>query len=75
MVDASKVMLDAVLRCPFCLGEELLRMPENFCEILRPCRFCRRIIRPRPGDCCVYCSFATVPCPPHQQESQRKKQN
>ena len=21
---------------------------------------------PKPGDCCVFCSYATVPCPPVQ---------
>ncbi|MDP3857701.1 MAG: GDCCVxC domain-containing (seleno)protein [Stagnimonas sp.] len=21
---------------------------------------------PKPGDCCVYCSFGSVPCPPVQ---------
>nr|WP_299019146.1 GDCCVxC domain-containing (seleno)protein [uncultured Tepidimonas sp.] len=26
----------------------------------------RRRARPRPGDCCVYCSYGTSPCPPVQ---------
>jgi len=24
-------------------------------------------MRPKPGDCCVFCSFGDVPCPPKQQ--------
>ncbi|WP_349666169.1 GDCCVxC domain-containing (seleno)protein, partial [Sinorhizobium sp. 6-117] len=25
------------------------------------------LLRPRPGDCCVFCSFGSVKCPPVQQ--------
>nr|WP_281243396.1 GDCCVxC domain-containing (seleno)protein [Roseovarius lutimaris] len=25
------------------------------------------VLRPKPGDCCVYCSYADVACPPVQQ--------
>ncbi|EPX7158509.1 GDCCVxC domain-containing (seleno)protein [Pseudomonas aeruginosa] len=25
-------------------------------------------MRPNPGDCCVFCSFGSVPCPPIQQQ-------
>lgn len=24
-------------------------------------------VKPKPGDCCVYCSYGTVPCPPIQE--------
>ncbi|WP_459252383.1 GDCCVxC domain-containing (seleno)protein [Paraburkholderia xenovorans] len=34
--------------------------------------FCAReywkiLLRPKPGDCCVYCSYVTNRCPPMQQ--------
>ena len=25
-------------------------------------------LRPKPGDCCVFCSYGTVKCPPIQQQ-------
>ncbi|MDG2339706.1 MAG: GDCCVxC domain-containing (seleno)protein [Paracoccaceae bacterium] len=25
------------------------------------------VLQPLKGDCCVYCSFGTVPCPPIQE--------
>ena len=25
-------------------------------------------LRPKPGDCCVFCSYGSVPCPPVQME-------
>ena len=30
------------------------------------CTACRTVFRPKPGDCCVFCSFGTAPCPPVQ---------
>ncbi|MEC8163470.1 MAG: GDCCVxC domain-containing (seleno)protein, partial [Pseudomonadota bacterium] len=27
------------------------------------CDGCKAILKPRRGDCCVYCSHAIVPCP------------
>ena len=27
---------------------------------------CSSVTRPKPGDCCVFCSYGTVPCPPKQ---------
>jgi hypothetical protein len=26
------------------------------------------MLRPKPGDCCVFCSYGSVPCPPIQAE-------
>ncbi|WP_445177178.1 GDCCVxC domain-containing (seleno)protein [Rhizorhapis sp. SPR117] len=26
------------------------------------------LLRPKHGDCCVYCSYCTTPCPPVQLE-------
>ncbi len=28
---------------------------------------CHTLLKPRPGDCCVFCSYGSVPCPPVQQ--------
>nr|CCA81611.1 conserved hypothetical protein [blood disease bacterium R229] len=30
------------------------------------CPGCHALLRPRPGDCCVFCSYGSVPCPPVQ---------
>jgi len=32
------------------------------------CGYCGVTLRPRPGDCCVFCSYGNVPCPPKQAE-------
>ncbi|WP_429615043.1 GDCCVxC domain-containing (seleno)protein [Sphingobium olei] len=31
------------------------------------CRHCAAVLRPLAGDCCVFCSFGDVPCPPIQE--------
>ena len=43
-------------------------MPTDACVGFYPCRRCGRTLRPKRGDCCVFCSYGTVPCPPIQQE-------
>jgi len=54
------------LRCPHCSHAELLAMPTDACVILHRCSGCGALLRPKAGDCCVFCSHGTVPCPPVQ---------
>lgn len=61
------VRLHSTLRCPFCGSTEELPMPENACVVLHTCICCGRKLRPEPGNCCVFCSYGNVPCPPIQQ--------
>lgn len=53
------------LRCPSCAATYLETMPLDACTIRFPCA-CGLTIRPKPGDCCVFCSYGSVPCPPIQ---------
>ena len=41
-------------------------MPLDACQFFYECTVCHTVLRPKSGDCCVFCSFATVPCPPVQ---------
>ncbi|HSH41350.1 MAG TPA: GDCCVxC domain-containing (seleno)protein, partial [Arenicellales bacterium] len=34
------------------------------------CEHCGTLLKPNQGDCCVFCSFGDVPCPPVQEERQ-----
>jgi hypothetical protein len=54
------------LRCPECGNEELLEMPTDACVIVHTCAACGAVLRPNAGDCCVFCSYGSVPCPPVQ---------
>jgi hypothetical protein len=43
-------------------------MPTDACQFFYECSNCKALLRPHPGDCCVFCSFGSVKCPPIQQQ-------
>lgn len=56
----------SVITCPKCSFQKEEKMPENYCQLKYRCTNCGEIITPKPGDCCVYCSYGTEKCPPMQ---------
>ncbi|MGH8166177.1 MAG: GDCCVxC domain-containing (seleno)protein [Woeseiaceae bacterium] len=54
------------LTCPACGHISVETMPTNACVFFHPCAGCGVMLRPKPGDCCVFCSYGSVPCPPVQ---------
>ena len=63
----TAVILESNLTCPECGYSKLETMPTDACQWFYECDQCHTLLRPLPGDCCVYCSYATVPCPPIQE--------
>ncbi len=41
-------------------------MPPNASQFFYDCTGCGALLKPKSGDCCVFCSYGTVPCPPIQ---------
>ncbi|MPQ65721.1 MULTISPECIES: GDCCVxC domain-containing (seleno)protein [unclassified Pseudomonas] len=64
----NAVILESVLTCPHCGHIQQETMPTDACQYYYECPSCKVLLRPTPGDCCVFCSFASVPCPPIQQQ-------
>ncbi len=62
----GSVILKTVITCPDCGHVETERMPTDACQWFYDCKGCAVVLKPLPGDCCVFCSYATVPCPPIQ---------
>jgi hypothetical protein len=62
-------VLESVLTCPRCGCAKKELMPTNACQYYYECSGCKALLRPRPGDCCVFCSFGSVKCPPVQAQS------
>ncbi|WP_031408453.1 GDCCVxC domain-containing (seleno)protein [Thiomonas sp. FB-Cd] len=56
-------ILESVLTCPHCGFAKLETMPTDACQFFYECQQCKAVLRPLPGDCCVYCSYGSVPCP------------
>jgi hypothetical protein len=62
----SDVLFDSVLTCPECGHSKREVMPSIACQFFYECASCKAILRPLPGDCCVFCSYGTAKCPPMQ---------
>ena len=60
------MLLHATITCPECGGRARERMPADDCQYFYDCRVCGAALKPRRGDCCVFCSYGDVRCPPKQ---------
>src|SRR6516165_2179752 len=60
------VVLDSIITCPHCGSMKSERMPVDACQIVYECIGCVVQLRPKAGDCCVFCSYGSVRCPPIQ---------
>ncbi|MCW3476384.1 hypothetical protein OL599_17585 [Rhodovastum sp. RN2-1] len=60
------MILEATITCPACGAAKTETMPTDACQFFYECPGCGALLRPKPGDCCVFCSYADVPCPPVQ---------
>ena len=56
----------ALITCPQCGFAQAEVMPTDACQIVYVCTSCGSVLRPKAGDCCVFCSYADRPCPPIQ---------
>ncbi|MHA1128236.1 MAG: GDCCVxC domain-containing (seleno)protein [Alphaproteobacteria bacterium] len=61
------VELVSVITCPECGKSSSEEMPTDACQWFYECKHCNAVLRPKKGDCCVYCSYGSVPCPPIQE--------
>ncbi|MFC7296769.1 GDCCVxC domain-containing (seleno)protein [Marinobacter aromaticivorans] len=66
MVD---IVLESTIKCPSCGHQKIETMPTDSCQYFYECESCHILLKPKHGDCCVFCSYGTVPCPPIQQGS------
>jgi len=55
--------LISAIKCPFCGFEKEEKMPTDRCVFFYKCTNCNKIMRPKKGDDCVFCSFSTKDCP------------
>lgn len=62
------MILQSVIICPSCGTAKPETMQTDSCRILYECTGCGATLRPKAGDCCVFCSYGSVPCPPVQAE-------
>jgi hypothetical protein len=63
---AGTAILESMLACPQCGHSTLEEMPLDSCRFFHECVQCHTLMRPKAGDCCVFCSYGSVKCPPVQ---------
>ncbi|AYG67188.1 MULTISPECIES: GDCCVxC domain-containing (seleno)protein [unclassified Rhizobium] len=64
----ASVILSSTITCPICGFKATETMPTDACQHFYDCKGCGAVLQPKAGDCCVFCSFGTVPCPPIQAQ-------
>jgi hypothetical protein len=60
------VITESAITCPECGHRAVERMPTDACQFFYDCKGCGARLKPLPGDCCVFCSYGSVKCPPMQ---------
>ncbi|HIL20425.1 MAG TPA: hypothetical protein EYG22_02295 [Candidatus Thioglobus sp.] len=58
----------SIITCPECGFYVEEEMPTDACQFFYECKSCKVLLKPLSGDCCVYCSYGSVPCPPIQED-------
>jgi hypothetical protein len=62
----SGPILESVITCPKCGHRKREIMPTDTCQFFYECAGCNTLLRPKAGDCCVFCSYGSAKCPPMQ---------
>ncbi len=63
----TEIILISTITCPECEHKKEESMPTNACQFFYECENCHTRLSPKKGDCCVYCSYGSVACPPIQE--------
>jgi hypothetical protein len=66
IIEGQTVKLQSTITCPICGYEKEETMPTDTCQFFYECENCKTVLRPKKGDCCVFCSYGTVKCPSKQ---------
>ena len=64
----KNIKLTSKITCPYCGFSKNEKMVTDRCQIFYKCQSCNEIITNKKGDCCVYCSYGDISCPPMQTD-------
>jgi len=64
----KKIVTKSVITCPKCSHQKEETMPTDACIYFYNCESCGERLKAKHGDCCVFCSYGSVPCPPVQKD-------
>jgi len=55
-----KIELQSTITCPNCGFSKIETMPVDACQFFYECSNCKQLLKPKTGDCCVFCSYGSV---------------
>lgn len=67
------MVMQSTITCPKCGYQATETMPTDACVYLYDCKRCGAQLKPKHGDCCVFCSYGDAACPPIQEERARAR--
>jgi len=54
------IQVQSVIKCLYCGFQKEEAMPLDACQFFYVCKSCNTRLRPKEGDCCVFCSDGTI---------------
>ena len=63
----------SIITCPGCGYKKEETIPENTCLQIYVCSNCGENLKPKAGDCCIFCSYGSVKCVPMQVNNKPDK--
>lgn len=69
----SELILELSITCPACGHHQRETIPTDACQYFDDCKGCGAVLKLKAGDCCVFCSYGDVPCPPIQDARARQQ--
>ena len=53
--------------CPYCGFQKEETLPITYCLLIWKCPSCNKVVQPKKNDCCVFCSYGSIPCTSKQE--------
>jgi len=66
------IILQSIITCPNCGHKKEETMPTDACQFFYECENCKELLKPINNECCVFCSYGSIPCPPIQESGGKK---
>ncbi|PTN12713.1 GDCCVxC domain-containing (seleno)protein [Nitrosomonas aestuarii] len=65
------VVLKSEIKCPECGYRKVETMPTEFYLWRYECARCHMLLQPLQAECCIFCSYGSIPCPPIQLSNEK----
>lgn len=54
--------MTSLITCPKCGFSKQETIPIGICQFFYRCERCGTVLSPKAEDCCVFCSYGSIPC-------------